>query len=81
MMLGGSVSIGGLTFVNPGGILAPGGSTGLSTAALDLSNLTINSASMVELQIAGSQPGTEYDQVLVTGTADLGGGQLAITLV
>jgi hypothetical protein len=62
--------------VNDGGTIRPGSSSGTTTLT---GNLTIN-AGTLEMEIGGYTAGSEYDQVHVTGTADLGGA-LDVSLI
>jgi hypothetical protein len=73
--LGGTGSVGAVTVAGTGTI-APGASPGkLSTGSIAF---TAGSAFNVELD--GVNPGTEHDQLAVTGTVDLGGAALAATV-
>lgn len=81
--LGGSGSIGGAVNVSAGGTVAPGNSPG----QLDTGNFTLSSStSTLSLELgkatAGSPPigGSDHDQLNVTGTVSLGGGNLALTI-
>jgi autotransporter-associated beta strand protein len=83
-VLGGSGVVGNSVTINSGGTLAPGNSPGI----LSTGNLTLSGAGAVmsmELgkAVSGSQPiaGTDYDQVSVTGTVDLTGGDLSLTIL
>lgn len=73
--LGGSGSVGALSVAN-GGSIAPGNSPGiLETGNLDLQG-------EIEMEIAGTAAGTEYDQIDVTGTVTLGAtSTLSVTLL
>ncbi|MFC1481975.1 T9SS type A sorting domain-containing protein, partial [Candidatus Neomarinimicrobiota bacterium] len=59
----------GTTFVNAGTI-APGGSPGILTFDGDLAQ---TSTGVIDLEIAGTEPGTGYDQLIVTGNLDMAG--------
>jgi autotransporter-associated beta strand protein len=67
--LGGSGSIGGNVKVQSGGFLAPGNSPGILT----LGSLTLESGSTTFMELNGTTPGTEYDQIVVNGAAALDG--------
>ncbi len=62
-----------------GGIIAPGNSPGTINF---LGSLTFQSASELQMQIGGRQPGTDYDQIVQSGdgTVFLSGG-LTLTLI
>lgn len=68
-MLGGSGTLGNLT-VNTGGRLAPGNSPGILTVTGDL---TLAPGSVTAMEIDGPIPGTQHDQINVSGTATLDG--------
>jgi fibronectin-binding autotransporter adhesin len=66
----GTLALTGGTFLNDGTI-SPGSSTGVLNVT---GNIPISSTSSVLLMdVAGTQPGSGYDQLLVTGAANLGG--------
>lgn len=67
--LGGSGTVGNLT-VSSGGTLSPGNSPGILTVAGDL---TLNAGSLTVMEIDGYTPGTQHDQINVSGTATLDG--------
>lgn len=67
--LGGSGTLGNLT-VNTGGRLAPGNSPGILTIVGDL---TLAPSSVTAMEIDGPIPGTQHDQINVSGTATLDG--------
>jgi T5SS/PEP-CTERM-associated repeat protein/autotransporter-associated beta strand protein len=69
--LGGTGTLGGLVVVEAGGTLAPG--TAASTGVITLGGLNLNAGSTTRLRIKGTTPGTDYDQITVTGSAALGG--------
>jgi fibronectin-binding autotransporter adhesin len=77
--LGGSGTVGAVNVI-AGGTLAPGNSPG----TINTGNLTLPGSLSSELSkaVSGSQPvaGTDYDQVNVTGTVNLAGGDLVLTL-
>ncbi|HRJ71007.1 MAG TPA: autotransporter-associated beta strand repeat-containing protein [Terrimicrobiaceae bacterium] len=83
-VLGGSGVIGNSVTINSGGTLAPGNSPGiLSTGNLTLSGSGAVMSMELGKAISGSQPvaGTDYDQINVTGTVDLTGGDLSLTIL
>ena len=55
---------------NQGGTLAPGNSPGVTTV---YGNYSQNINSTLAIDIGGLMPGTEYDVLNITGTAELGG--------
>ena len=55
--------------------LEPGASPGILTC----SNLTFSSSGDYYVQLNGTTPGTEYDQMNVRGTNELGGAELLVT--
>ena len=67
--LQGSGNIGGLVTVAAGGILAPGNSPG----ALTVGSLALSAGSQTQIELGGTTRGTEYDAVLSTNAAALGG--------
>ena len=74
--LGGTGAIGNTVTVNSGGALAPG----LSPGIINTGDLALTSGSTLAIEINGATAGTQYDQVNVTGTVDLGGATLGVTL-
>lgn len=62
-VLAGSGSVGAIT-VNSGGILAPGASPGILTAN---GTVTLNSGSVFEVELGGLNPGSQYDQLNMSG--------------
>jgi hypothetical protein len=61
-----------------GGTLAPGGSPGTTTI---MGNYSLNSGDLA-IELEGTDPGTGYDQVVVTGDVSLAGGlSLSTTLL
>jgi hypothetical protein len=62
---------------NNGGIVAPGHSAGKLTLN---GNYTQNANGTLNMEIGGTAPGTEYDQLRVNGTATLG-GTLNVSLI
>jgi autotransporter-associated beta strand protein len=65
----------GLVNVSQGGIFAPGNSPGIVTAAaVDFDNSPVSSgAPTLQIELAGTTPGSQYDQLHVTGLLSLGG--------
>ena len=74
--LGGSGTISSNVTVNTGGTLSPGNSPGTLTVN---GNLTMASGSTLFVEINGTTPGTQYDQVIVNGTVDVSGATLSAT--
>jgi autotransporter-associated beta strand protein len=67
--------------VADGGVLAPGNSPGILTAATVRFNTTSTIAGPVlSIELAGTTPGIQYDQLRVTSALSLG-GTLAVTLI
>ncbi|GAB5561647.1 MAG: hypothetical protein SynsKO_32940 [Synoicihabitans sp.] len=75
--LTGTGSIGGSLIVASGATIAPGNSAGLVTISGDF---TLNSGSIINLELGGLTRGTQYDAFDVTGTAMLG-GTLNVTII
>ncbi len=63
--------------VNSGGTVAPGTSAGTTTVSGDAS---FGAASTLDIELGGTAPGTQHDQLQVGGTASLG-GTLAVSLI
>jgi autotransporter-associated beta strand protein len=74
--LAGSGTINASVVVEPGGTIAPGS----GTASLATGDLTLSAGSTYLVQVNGPAAGTDYDQLDVAGTADLGGATLSLTL-
>ena len=75
--LGGTGSLAGAVTVGSGGKIA----SGIDVGTLALGNgLTIASGGTLSAEIAGSTPGTGYDQIMVTGTVNVSGATLSATL-
>lgn len=72
--LGGSGTVGDI--ISTGGIVAPGSSPGILTS----SNVVFNSSSVFSVELNGPTPGTDYDQLNVRGTNNLGSALLGINL-
>jgi T5SS/PEP-CTERM-associated repeat protein len=72
----------GIVNVGQGGAYAPGNSPGIVTAAaVSLDNATVSSgAPQLQIELGGTMPGTQYDQLHVTGPLSLG-GTLSVSLV
>ena len=72
----------GVVNVNTGGVYAPGNSPGISTAdAVNFDNTSVTSgAPTLAIELGGTTPGTQYDQLHVTGHLSLGGA-LAVSLI
>ena len=66
------------SLVNQGGTLAPGGRHD-GTTVFSSSNYTQKRLGTLEIELGGLEPGSEFDQLLVEGTASLG-GRLAVRL-
>jgi hypothetical protein len=73
--LGGSGSVGTVTVLNSGKI-APGNSPGKLTTG----NIVFNSSTVFSIELNGLTPATEYDQLAVAGTVNLGGATLVPSL-
>jgi autotransporter-associated beta strand protein len=74
--LGGTGTINGTVTVSNGGTLAPGESAGI----LSTGDLALNAAATFAVELNGTTAGDDYDRVDVTGTVDLGGATLDITV-
>ncbi|WP_298867210.1 LamG-like jellyroll fold domain-containing protein, partial [uncultured Gimesia sp.] len=70
--LGGSGTIDAPVTVNSGGHLVPGSSPGI----INTGDLTLGAGAIFDIEIDGTQAGTEYDQIQVTGTVDVTGATL-----
>ena len=55
--------------VNSGGHVAPGS----SPESLATANFTLSAGAFLDVEIGGTTPATQYDQLIVTGTVTLGG--------
>ena len=71
--LGGSGTVGTIT---ANGIISPGNSPGI----LNSSNVTFTSSGYFTVELTGSTPGTDYDQLNVRGTNNLANAGLIINL-
>ncbi len=60
------------------GVLSPGNSPGVIAVLGDFTN---GSTGVVNIEIAGTTPGSEFDVVRYAGTATLNGGTLNLTLI
>ncbi len=67
--LRGAGNIGGQVKVKAGGLLTPGNSPGI----LSVGSLALLGNSTLEIELGGTTPGTEHDQLQVAGTAALAG--------
>lgn len=80
-VLAGSGTVNAAVTINSGGTLSPGNSPGI----LSTGNLTLNGTlySQVGKAVSGAQPvaGTDYDQVNVTGSVTLTGGDLTLSIL
>jgi autotransporter-associated beta strand protein len=65
----GTGNISGLVNVASGGMLTPGNSAG----ALTIASLALDAGSQTQIELAGTARGSQYDAVLVGGSASLGG--------
>lgn len=74
--LGGSGIIEGSVTVNSGGTLAPGASPGILT----INNIVFQPGSFLSIELKGTATGTQYDQLMINGTVDLGSSTLALNL-
>ncbi|MEX2334021.1 MAG: hypothetical protein WD600_07170, partial [Pseudohongiella sp.] len=74
--LDGSGSITGAVSVEDGGTLAPGNSPG----QLATGNLSLATGATLTAELNGTAAGTEYDQLVVTGTVDVSGATLDLSL-
>jgi hypothetical protein len=65
----------GVVNVGQGGVYAPGNSPGIVTAsAVNFDSTPVSSgAATLQIELAGTTPGSEYDQLHVTGQLSLGG--------
>ena len=54
---------------------------GASPAAIDLENATFTADSTLQIELGGLTPGFQHDQLNATGTVDLQGGMLSVTLI
>lgn len=72
-VLGGNGSVGNVSSSASGGTLSPGASAG----DLGTGNLTLTAAQTVVMEVGGTVPGSTHDQLLVTGSVELGGAALS----
>ncbi len=77
--LAGHGSVAGMATVSYGAFLSPG-SDATHTGTLTLGSLTLSSGSQTNIKLAGTTPGSQYDQVHVTGSASLA-GTLSVSLI
>jgi hypothetical protein len=64
------------TTVRAGGVVAPG----LSPGSIQTGNIAFQAGSTFTVELTGPAAGTQYDQLVVTGTVDLGGATLNVSL-
>ena len=74
--LDGSGTINAPVTVNSGGTLQPGDNPGILTA----DSVALSTGSNYDVALGGSMPGTQYDQLKVSGDVNLGNGNLQVTL-
>ncbi|WP_167598988.1 Ig-like domain-containing protein [Comamonas sp. A23] len=74
--LAGVGTLGGNVSVNSGGTLSPGNSAGTLTVN---GNLQMNAGSTLAVEINGTTAGSQYDQVVVTGSVDVSGTTLSVS--
>jgi hypothetical protein len=74
-VLQGEGTIAGIVTVNNGGTLAPGASPGVLT----VDDLVLGSGGAFSVELEGLAVGSEYDQLVVNSTVDLGGDLLIST--
>jgi autotransporter-associated beta strand protein len=74
--LKGTGTIGGTITVNAGGVLAPGA----SPESLSVGALMMMPGSMIAMEIGGTTPASQYDQLLATGAVAFD-GTLAVSLI
>ncbi|MDF1754814.1 MAG: autotransporter-associated beta strand repeat-containing protein [Verrucomicrobiales bacterium] len=86
-LLGGTGSFSG-PVTSIGGTISAGLTSGDTTDDLDSGNLTLDSNSTVQIELGGTTPGDNYDQVIVNGSVNLnsdgnteGGALLNLSLV
>ena len=77
--LAGHGSVAGMATVSYGAFLSPG-SDASHTGTLTLGGLTLYSGSQTNIKLAGTTPGSQYDQVQATGSASLA-GMLSVSLI
>ena len=71
--------IGGSVIAATGGTLAPGSSSSTGTLSI-IGSAIINSGAVISLQLSGTAPGTQFDQLHVQGQLNLS-GSLQVSLV
>ncbi|MDM7947890.1 MAG: autotransporter-associated beta strand repeat-containing protein [Oceanibaculum nanhaiense] len=74
--LGGTGTVAGTVTVQSGGTIAAGSSPG----TLKTGDLTLLAGGTASFELDGTTAGTQYDQIDVTGTVDLGGATLSLDL-
>ena len=76
--LGGNGSVRGNVTANSGATVAPGNSPGVLSV---FGNVTLNSGSNFNVELTGTAVGTQYDQLVVSGTTTLNNANLNILSV
>ncbi|WP_430437017.1 beta strand repeat-containing protein [Oceanibaculum nanhaiense] len=74
--LGGTGIVAGTVTVQSGGTIAAGASPG----TLKTGDLALNAGGTASFELNGATAGTQYDQIDVTGTVDLGGATLDLSI-
>ncbi len=75
--LGGKGTIKASVIVAPGGTYSPGTSPGIFD---NEGNLVLDASSSLDIEVRGSEVGSDYDRIVVTGTVDLGNAPLNVIL-
>jgi autotransporter-associated beta strand protein len=73
--LGGNLTVNGAVSVSSGGTVAPGTSPGM----LNTGSITFTSGSVFAVEVGGTTVGTQYDQLNVTGSVNLGNATLNLS--
>jgi autotransporter-associated beta strand protein len=76
--LGGTGTVTGAVTVASGGTLAPSAGSG-GTSILNTGALVLSSGSNLDIDLNGNAPGTQYDEINVTGTASFSGSNLVLS--
>lgn len=76
IILGGDFTLNGTLTLQDGATLAPGN----SPAIVNTGDLTMGTGETLAIELFGTTPGTEHDQVNVTGTVDITDATLDLTL-
>lgn len=74
-ILGGTGTVDRVIFVATGGTVSPGASPGILT----VTNITFTNGAILSMEITGTNVGTQYDQLNVTGTVALNNATLALS--